>query len=82
VPVSLVVTRTLDNVVVVNDELDICTPKSYTLDVGNYTVQGTYSETGDVSPLYSVTIIQEQPTLVELTFQTPTGTLTVHAKLA
>jgi len=80
-PVSLVVIRKLDNAVVVNEVISICIPKSYTLDVGDYTVQGTYQETGEVSPLYSVTIVQGQSTPVELTFQTPTGTLTVHAKL-
>jgi len=81
VPVSLVVIRKSDGAVVVNDMLSICTPKSYTLEVGDYTVQGTYSETGEVSPLYSVTITQGQSTPIDLTFQTPTGTLTVHAKL-
>lgn len=77
--------RTLpDLALVTTDTLDICTPKTYELNVGDYRVIGTFGETGEkLQADFSVT--QDQTTSIDLTFQpipTPKGFVRIHAKLA
>ena len=46
-PVSIQIFTLPDLTPVTTDSLDICTPKTYTLNVGSYRVIGTFSETGE-----------------------------------
>lgn len=67
-PVAIQIFTLPDLTPIYSDTVDICTPRTYELNVGSYRVIGTYQETGEKKQA-DFTILEAQTTSVDLTFQ-------------
>lgn len=76
--ISLEILSLPDLTQVLTDMLEICSPKDYSLDIGDYRVIGIHSVTGEQLP-YDVSITEGDMTPLNIVFTPPKHNLTISA---